>query len=215
MVVAGGVLGEAVESISRGDRHRSLRAEAGVVLAHDNARTEPIDGVPDPVVDAVDIDGEQVEVAALRGHLAEQVIDVLGRHETGPQLDAPGVGAKVVVEERPRLRDVRGVRVEQESGPAESEREVGRVALETRAAAELEEPARRRPDTAEQVEQDPVLTVLGPDRDLPVVDRLVGGDASYTARSRLAIRSSTERNRRNSNMRSRMRVARSGWCSFR
>ena len=161
---------------------RAVRARAALARApqllhldDDDARAHDAQRLEQPVVDAVDVDREHVNVPGPAGGLRDKVIDVFDGDKRGrpphAAVDARG-GGRVRAEKVARAAHVARVAVEEERVEPEIEHEVGDVVLPADAARNLERAPRAGAEHREQVEQDAVLAVLREALELDVPEAL-------------------------------------------
>ena len=159
VIPAAFVMGVTLERRLVGHRHAARRAEAGVELDDEQARRDHRDRVPNPVIHAINVNGEHVQLA-LETVLGEEVVDVLLSDEVGANLDVLRRDGVAAVVEGPSAVGERITAVHEQPAPAEMQRKVRGVALRAVLDAELDESLVRRADLGKEVEQQPVLAEL-------------------------------------------------------
>lgn len=144
-------------------------SEGGVELADDDDGLDDVDGFPDPVVVAVDVDAEETDFAGEVG-VGEELVDVVGIDEGGPGNEVVAVVARFLDGEVSEC----GVAVDDESAPVAVLEEEAGVGFGVVAYTELDEgvEAGWEGEALDEPVDDAVLTPLGEDLELGVLEGL-------------------------------------------
>lgn len=140
---------------------RHERVQMRVDLDHDHSRAEALDRLPDPVVVAVDVDREHIELRRNR-EVDEETLDVRRVDQRVAGAHAPRRRVFAV-----QLMVLGRVAFEEHAGPPECVGEQPTIGLHTILSAELdEEPRGRDAGTPQDLTDHTILPVLGEDPQL-------------------------------------------------